>query len=265
MSDAGSAPDRSVSDEIAGLLLGEAAGDPAFIRDTALDDRGRVHPLVQDDREATSDVGVGGVPELHGPVLLQGEAHRRLVVLVERWPRGPEIAAGNHGRLLHQVIHRRGPLAGRGSVANPGDHLLAGRLGTIGGLEQRLSGVGRSLLYQLQLEERCRSDDFLGAANIGDAGELDEDLIGVAMARHHGLGHPKLVDAVLNRANRLRHRVVRHLHRDVRLHDEPIGAARARLTVERVLDLRRQLPDQCGLCLRHPADFKRCRRQPGWL
>ena len=64
-----------------------------------------------------------------------------------------QIAAGDHRRLLHQVVHRRRPLAGRRRVADAGDDLLAGRLGAVGGLEQRLPGVGGALLDQLQLEQ----------------------------------------------------------------------------------------------------------------
>ena len=62
----------------------------------------------------------------------------------------------------------------------------------------------RALLDQLQLEQRRRADDFLGARDVGDAGQLHQDLIGRALSGDDRLGDAQLVDPALDGLQRLR-------------------------------------------------------------
>ncbi len=71
---------------------------------------------------------------------------------------------------------------------------------------------------------RRRPDDFLGAGDVGDAGQLHEDLIGGAVARDDRLGDAQLVDAALDGLQRLVDRVLAQLHGDVRPHREGVAA-----------------------------------------
>ena len=75
----------------------------------------------------------------------------------------------------------------------------------------------RPLLDLLQFELRRRSNDLLGAIDVGDAGQLHQDLIGGAVARDDRLGDAELVDAALDRLQRLVDRVFAQLDDDVRL------------------------------------------------
>ena len=83
----------------------------------------------------------------------------------------------------------------------------------------------RPLLDLLQLELRGRADDFLRAVDVGHAGQLHQDLIGGAVARDDRLGDAELVDAALDRLQRLVDRVLAQLDDDVRLEREGVAAA----------------------------------------
>ena len=89
---------------------------------------------------------------------------------------------------------------------------------------------GPDRLDELQLEERRRPDDLLRAADVGDARELHENLIaGLTVARDVRLGDAQLVDAAVDRLERLDDGLLAHVLRDVRLHREVVGAGDAGL------------------------------------
>ena len=58
----------------------------------------------------------------------------------------------------------------------------------------------------------------LRALDVGDAGQLHQNLVGRAVPGDDRLGHAQLVDAPLDRLQRLRHRLFAKLGRDVRPH-----------------------------------------------
>ena len=75
--------------------------------------------------------------------------------------------------------------------------------------QQRFARRRRSLLDDLQLEQAGRPDDLLRAVDVGDAGQLHEDLVAVgALLRDARLGDAELVDAPLDRLARLHDRLL---------------------------------------------------------
>ena len=77
-SDAGSAPDRRISDRSAASCCVKRARDPRLgLRNPTLDPRRRLHHAVQDDGELAADVLAGHARELRDAVVVQREAHRR--------------------------------------------------------------------------------------------------------------------------------------------------------------------------------------------
>ena len=99
----------------------------------------------------------------------------------------------------------------------PGQDLHVRRQVVAEGRARRVLVRERPLLDQLQLEQRRRSNDLLGAVDVGDAGQLHQDLIGRAVAGDDRLGDAELVDAALDRLQRLVDRVFAQLDDDVRL------------------------------------------------
>ncbi len=205
------------------FLVREVAGDAAFIVDARLDDRRRLHAVVEHDAELAADVGLREVAELARALLVQREAHRRTVVLVERRPRVAQVASGDRRHAAHDVIARARRLAGR-RFDRARKHLHVGRHVAAECRARRVLVRERSLLDLLQLELRRRSDDLLGAVDVGDAGQLHQDLIGGAVARDDRLGDAQLVDAALDRLQRLVDRVFAQLDDDVRLEREGVAA-----------------------------------------
>ena len=89
-----SAPDRRISDRFWTSSLREAAGDPSVGGDARFDARRRLHPAVEDDRELAADVlARSPSPNSRRAVVVQREADRRLIVLVDRRPRVAQILA----------------------------------------------------------------------------------------------------------------------------------------------------------------------------
>ena len=71
------------------------------------------------------------------------------------------------------------------------------------------SWLGPAGLDELQLELRRRSDDLLRVPDVGDARELHENLVaGLTVARDVRLGDAELVDAAVDRVERLHHRLL---------------------------------------------------------
>ena len=196
------------------------------------------------------------LPKRARAVRLEREADGRPVVLVERRPRVAQVPAADDRRLLDQVVHdAAGGLAGR-AARDAGQHLGVGRHGAAGRRQQLLARAGRPGLDQRQLEQRRRLDDLLGAGDVAHAGQLHQDLILPALARDDRLGDAELVDAALDGANRLIHRLLADLVGDVRLHAEHVRAGRARLAVEGRLDLGGRLAQHAVLLGRHAGDLE---------
>ena len=76
------------------------------------------------------------------------------------------------------------------------------------------------------------ADDLLRAGDVGHPRQLHEDLVvGLPVARDVRLGHAELVDAAIDRLQRLHDRLLAHVRCDVRLHREFVGAAGARAAI----------------------------------
>ncbi len=217
--------------------------------------------LVEHDGEVAADVGAGEVAEPAGAVGLEREAHGRPVVLVEGGPRVAQVAPAHHRGLLDQVVDhaRRAPGPARRRYAR--QHLGVGRHVAAGRRQQLLARAGRSRFDQLQLEQRRRLDDLLGARDVAHARQLDQDLILPALTRDDGLGHAELVDAALDGADGLIHRLLANLVGDVRLHAEGVGAGRTRLAVVGRLDFGGRLAEHAVLLGGDAGQLKRGRAQ----
>ena len=99
-------------------------------------------------------------------------------------------------------------------------------------LEQRLAALGRTAFEELQLEERRGLNDVLGARDVGDARQLDEQLVAVVAVRGDiGFGHAELIHATVDRVVRLHHRLFAEAPGDVGAHGELVGAADRRRTI----------------------------------
>ena len=214
--------------QVGGFLLREAAGDA---RVGAGDRRPRYAAPTRTWLSSTiaSDLAdvLASVTRLNfaTPSLLSDEADRRLVVFVERRPGVAQVAAGDRRRPCARGRTSARPPA-PASVApwttcHVGRHLAAVRL-----QQRRLVGR-RAGLDELQLEHApCCLMMFLARAMSVHARQLHDDLIaGGAVRRDDRLGDAELVDAALDRLDRLRHRLRAALHRDVRLHPERVAAA----------------------------------------
>ena len=156
------------------------------------------------------------------------------------------------GDAAHHVVTGAGRLAGRGfdrarQDLHVGRHVVAERL------PRRVLVRERALLDQLQLELRGRADDLLGAVHVGHAGQLHQDLVGGAVARHDRLGDAQLVDAALDRLQRLVHRVVAQLVDDVRLEREGVACRRSATAVVVDVDLGQRVAERRILVGRTPA------------
>ena len=88
------------------LLLREAAVNPAFGGDPAVDARRRLDAIVEHDREIAPDVVARDLAEALPGLGLQGEADGRLVVLVDGRPGAAQVGPAHDRRLPHQVIRR---------------------------------------------------------------------------------------------------------------------------------------------------------------
>ncbi len=142
-----------------------------------------------------------------------------------------------------------------GSAAPRHDFHVRRHLAAVG-LEQRLAVGGRPALDELELEERGGLDDVLRARDVGDAGQLHQQLIPVvAVLRDVRLGDAELVDAAVDRVVRLHHRLFAQAAGDVGLHRELVGAAGPRRSL--VVDVGLVVGDAAELgvlVLRHALD-----------
>ena len=98
-----------------------------------------------------------------------------------------------------------------GRVAGAGDHLHVVRHLAPHALEERLRAP-RGVLDQLERELGRRLDDALGLLDVGQSGQLHQDLVApVAVGGDDRLRHPEGVDPALEGADRLLHRLLPHL------------------------------------------------------
>ena len=84
-------------------------------------------------------------------------------------------------------------------------------------------------------------------------GQLHQNLVVLAVPGDDRLGHAQLVDAPLDRLQRLRDRFLAQLTGDVRPHREGVAAGAGR-AVEDQLDVGEQLPKRRVLVGRHALD-----------
>jgi hypothetical protein len=99
------------------------------------------------------------------------------------------------------------------------------------------------LINERQLELRGGPDDFLGAAHVLDARELHQDLVRAAVAGDDRFGHAQLVDTTFDRLERLGHRLIAQLNRDVGLHAIRVAARLRRPVIVGIrIDCRRPEP-----------------------
>ena len=251
---AGSAPGSKRQREVVHFFRREGAVDRSLIGDPAVDARRRSHALVQDDGERAADVLSRRLPESARAGARQREADRGTIVLVERRLCAPEISTRRSRDLLQQV-ERGGGVAGDAGTRND---FHVGRDFAAERLEERFLARRRSSLDELQLELRRRPDDLLRMADVGHARELHENLIaGLTVAGDVRLGNTQLVDAPVDRIERLDDSLLAEILRDVRLHREVVGAGYAGLPVVVRARLRVGDPAEVRITiLRHTLDVK---------
>ena len=85
-----------------------------------------------------------------------------------------------------------------------------------------------ALFHQLQLEQRCRANDFLGSRDVGDPWKLNQNLVSRALSRDDRLGDAQLVHPALDRLERLRDGLFPELHGQVRPHGVGVTARAGR-------------------------------------
>ena len=246
--------------EIARLLLRKGTGNLPLVGDAPLDGRRREDAVVENNRQLAVDVLLRQLAESPRPVLVQREPHRRQIVLVERGARSPQVAAGNRRHSANHVVDR-----GRRAAPCP-RHVLRARHDeevrrerVVVRLPGRVFRRERSLLDNLQLEERRVADDFLGARHVGHARELHQNLVGRSLAGDDRLGDAQLVDAALNRLQRLVHSLFAKLRRDVRPHRVGLAAAGARGPAEDRIHLRCGLPEGLWILNARGDELRRAR------
>ena len=135
-----------------------------------------------------------------------------------------QVAAGDRRHLPHQVVDRaavaRPPVA-PGTMSMPG-----GTWPFCSSASRVAAGPCSTIFSSSRPVDRMIS---LRALDVGDAGQLHENLIAVvALLRDARLGDAELVDAALDRLPRLHDGFVAQVHLDVRLHRERVGAVAAR-------------------------------------
>ena len=233
------------------FFLGEAAGDAAVRGDARVDPRRRLHAAVENDGELPADVLAGDLAELASAFRVEREADGRLIVFVERRPGIAQIAAGHRRRFSHQVVHGAGRFAC--SAGRARDDFHAGRHLPV--LLQSFRGRGRPLFDDFQLEQPGRPDNLLRALDVGDARQLNQNLVAaLTLLRDVGLGDAELVHATLDGLSRLHHRVVAKVDHDVGLHRERVSTVGARAAIEVGLDFDGGLSERGVLGRRHPLD-----------
>ena len=236
--------------EVLDLVRREAAGDAPLGRDPRFDPRRRLDAAVQNDRELAADVLAGHLAELPSAFVVQREAHRGLIVLVDRRPRVAQITAGDGGHLPHQVVNGA-RITGRAGCARHDFH--ARRHLPVG--HERFLRRRRPLLDDLQFEQSRRSHDLLRALDVGDARKLHENLIAArALLRDARLSDAELIDAALDRLPRLHDRLVAEIHLHVRLHREGVAAVRPGAAIEVRLHFVRGRSERRVLRRRHAVD-----------
>ncbi len=199
---------------------------------------------VEDDGEKAVDILAGRLAEPGRRVALHLEVHGRLVVLIRPLLRAAQVATREDRHLADEVVDRlRRRRTGLRTVLNAGEHFGPGRLLAAGGLQQALARRRRPLLHQLQLELRRGLDDRLGPIDVGDPGQLDQQVILLGpLLRDDRLGHAQLVDPSLDGHPRLDDGGDLHVAGDVRLHGERVAPG-ARLAVEHRLQVHGRLPE----------------------
>ena len=111
------------------------------------------------------------------------------------------------------------------------------------------------MLDQLQFQLRRRANDLLRATDVGDARQLDQNLVVRAVPGNDRFGHAQFVHTALDRLQRLRDGFLAKLVRDVGAHREGVSP-RARCAVEHRLDVRQELTERRVLLGRHAIDAK---------
>src|SRR5258708_3140613 len=175
--------------EVGGLLVRERAFDDALIFDLRLDVRSRHDLVVEDDGDASADVGAGEVAELARAVRREREGDVGLTELALRDVGGLQVRARDRDGLAYGVV-----LGARGAP----DLVLLGAgedvdfaLQVLGnGGQRRFGSGGRAAFDQAELELRGGLDDVLDAGRVVHAGELDDDTV-AALRRDDRLRYPQ--------------------------------------------------------------------------
>jgi hypothetical protein len=179
----------------------------------------------------------------------------RQVVFVEPGFRDAEILSGDRRDLADDVPRARRLGAGTGRTRD--DLQVAGQCAVV--LLQEIVLRRRAGFDQLELEDRGLADDVLRARHVADAWHLDEDFL-ARLTGDARLGHAELVDAAIDRLQRLLDRLLAEGALDGRLHSELVGAGGEGIAVvARHRDFIRRLPELPVLVRRHPLDAERRR------
>ncbi len=109
-------------------------------------------------------------------------------------------------------------------ISRPGEHLQRRRKGVVIRLQGGIAVWKRTALDQCQPELGRRFDDLLRPVDVRDARELHQNLIVLGVSRDDGLGDAELIDAPLDRVERLLDDVPREVARGGRLHAKRVRA-----------------------------------------
>ena len=174
--------------------------------------------MIEDDRQLLADVLARRLRELLGARSVQKERDRVAAQLPLGRAGVLQVAAGDDGRLLHEVPDRLS-LAGRDGTL---DELEVRRNLTGGGREQRSPVGGGSRDDQLQLQEGGALDQVLDPLGVVDSRKLHENAV-FPLPGNERLRDAELVDAVANRLHRLRDGVLLDLsQREVLDREDPL-------------------------------------------
>ena len=209
--------------QVAGPLTREVPGDPAAVRNPALDNRHGVDLVVQHDGHGVAHVGLGVTAEALGAVGLDREIDLRLGVLILPDPRAAQVAPGDDRSARDDVPLLSALGLGGAAVAvhrlqNHGPFRQHAAAGDQRGLRR---GIRLRILDLLDLQHGGGLDDLLDPCRIIDAGQLHQDLaLAAADLADVGLGEAQLVDAPVDGLQRLLDRVVLQRRHHAGLHPQ---------------------------------------------
>ena len=210
--------------EVLGLLRGESAGDAAFIVNLLLDGGNFLDLVVEHHGQLLADVGAGEAGEAAPAFAGQQKADGGTAVLVGGGLGGAQVAPGNGRGAGDDVPGGLGGVAtARADGAALHQHRIRRQHAILRG--QRFLLAGKRAGQRLpDFQQGGGLHDLLDAGGIVHARQLDQDLVlAEAVLLDDRLADAKLVNAVANGLDGLRHGTVLELGERLRLHGQRPG------------------------------------------